>query len=757
MTEPEDLLADDRYDGELPDADLAGVDEAAEAVSVDRRPPHPPGLDPDLAALADAYGVATAYEDWAHRVRPVAPETVVRVLGILGVDASSPGAVRAALHEAELAPWRRLVAPTVVVRQGALRPVVVRVPFDTRPTLRVRLEDGRSVTVTSHGPPGEERPVDEHVRIAVPFELPPDLPLGWHRLDVTAGDESGSAVLVVAPPRVGLPAGLHRAWGWMVQLYSVRSALSWGMGDYGDLAELVRWSGGEQGAGVLLCNPLHAVPPVHPIQPSPYYPGSRRFRSPLYLRIEDTPEYAAADPETRAQVDALGAARRRTNRSDRIDRDAVWDAKRAALELLWPWARDDDARAAALSAFRAEQGRGIENFALFCALAERHGVPWQSWPPELRRADSPAVRRAGEQLRDRVDFHAWLQLLVDEQLAAAATTARSAGMPVGVVHDLAVGVDPGGADGWALQDDLAMAATVGAPPDSFNQQGQDWRLPPWRPGRLAEIGYAPYRDMLRGVLRHAGGVRIDHIMGLFRLWWVPEGGSPADGTYVRYDEEALLGVLALEAHRAGAVVVGEDLGTVEPRVSRALAANGILGSAVLWFERAEDPLTGEDTGPLPPRQWREPVLASVTTHDLPTAAGFLTAEHVRVRAELAQLGRPVEEEQAQADREREQLIELLRGEGLLGPDPSVADTVLAMHALLARTPARLVLAALGDAVGDVRQPNLPGTVDEYPNWRLPVAAPTPDGPRPLLLEDLQAADGVRRLAAVLHAGTRSAP
>jgi 4-alpha-glucanotransferase len=314
-------------------------------------------------------------------------------------------------------------------------------------------------------------------------------------------------------------------------------------------------------------------------------------------------------------------------------------------------------------------------------------------------------------------------------------------MPVGIVHDLAVGVDPGGADAWGLQDVLAIDVTVGAPPDSFNQQGQDWRLPPWRPDRLAEAGYGPYRDMLRAVLRSAGGVRIDHVMGLFRLWWVPPGASAADGTYVYYDDEALLGVLALEAHRAGALVVGEDLGTVEPRVAEALAERNILGSAVLWFER--DAATD---GPLPPARWREQVMASVTTHDLPTAAGFLADEHVRVRAELGQLGHSVEEEQARVAKERSELLDLLRAEGLLTADASREDTVLAMHAVLAEAPSRLVLAALGDAVGDLRQPNLPGTVDQYPNWRLPVAD---SSGRPVTLEELESSDRVRRLAALL--------
>jgi 4-alpha-glucanotransferase len=710
-------------------------------------------IEPELAALAAAYGVATSYQDWSHRPMLVAAGTVRRVLGLLGVDASTPEAVQVALAEAETAAWRRLVPPTVVVRQEDPAPITIHFPFAERPQLRVLLEDGSTVRVVDHGPPLEEHHVDGHARMAVPFHLPIGLPLGWHRLEVIAGAERAESVLVVAPTTVGLPAGFRRGWGWMVQLYSIPSAASWGMGDYADLREVVRWSGAELGAGLVLCNPLHAFAPVAPIENSPYYPSSRRFRSPLYLRISDTAEYGAADAATRARVDAL----RLPPPGQRIDRDAVWTAKCRALELLFP-----SRRPAALAAFQAEHGAGLADFGLFCALAERHGVPWQDWPSELHHRDAPAVARARRELAERIEFHSWLQLLCDEQLAAAAQAARDAGMPIGVVHDLAVGVDAGGSDGWALQDDLVLGASVGAPPDSFNQRGQDWRLPPWRPDRLAETGYAPIRDMLRGVLRHAGGVRIDHVMGLFRMWWVPAGASAAEGTYVQYDAEALLGVLALEAHRAGAVVIGEDLGTVEPRVATMLADRSVLGSSVLWFERDVDVDTGADLGPLPPKRWRPATAASVTTHDLPTAAGFLVGEHVRVRAELAQLGRPVEQEQAHADRERVQLLELLVAEGLLGADVAAgiesgqdADldrAVAAMYALLTRAPCRLVLAGLGDAIGDRRQPNLPGTIDEYPNWRLPVAAPSPTGPQPMLLEDLEAAPAVRRLADVLRTG-----
>ena len=695
-------------------------------------PPAPDAVEPALAELAEACGVATSYADWADRQVPVRRAAVVAALAALDVDASTPEAVRASLAERQEAPWRRLLPPAVVLR-GARGTVDLHVPEDAAVELVVDLEDGEQLPVPVPGVVAERR--GELVRR--PVDLPP-LPEGWHRLRARAHGREQECALVVTPSRLPLPADLDRAWGWMVQLYSLRSRGSWAVGDYADLRTVVERSGAD-GAGLVLLNPLHAETPVPPLNPSPYSPSSRRFRSPLYLRVEDVPEHAAAPQDVR---DAVAALRPPTD-PERVERDPAWTAKLAALELLWPLHRAED-----LAAFRAGHGEALEGFATFCVLAEQHGTPWQEWPEELRRPDAPAVAAAAEEHADRVAFWCWVQLLVDEQLAGL-----GAGMPVGVVHDLAVGVDAGGADAWALQDALALGTTVGAPPDSFNQQGQDWGLPPWRPDRLAELGYAPFRDVVRGCLRSAGGLRIDHVMGLFRLWWVPqEAGSsrgPADGTYVSYDSDALLGILALEASRAGAVVVGEDLGTVEPRVYEDLSATGVLGSAVLWFERAED--AEQEPAPfLPPARWRELALATVTTHDLPTAAGFLAEEHVRVRDELGQLGVPVEEERARAQQERELLLEMLTSTGLLAA--AGGDPVLAMHGALVASPCRLVLAAFGDAVGDVRQPNLPGTVDEYPNWRLPVA--DGDG-RPLLLEELLDSGGVRRLTQLMAEGLRS--
>lgn len=700
--------------------------------------PVPAAASATLAELADACGVATSYTGADGRRVDVPADTVRAVLAAMDVPAAADEA-GAALERVRAERTHRTLPASIVAWRG--HPSTFRVeglPEQAAGTLM--LEDGSRREVAA----------DRGL-----LTLPEDLPTGYHHLVV--GEED--ATLVVTPGRCPLPAGLQRQWGWMLQLYALRSAASWGMGELGDLRDLAAWSG-HQGAGMVLCNPLHAATPVRPIQPSPYYPSSRRFTDPLYLRVEDVAELTAADAHTRARVSAAGARLRARNRADRIDRDAVFGAKMDALEHLFAVPRSRE-RQAAFAAYRRREGQGLEDFATFCALAERHGTPFTQWPAPLRHPAAPGVAAVRDELEARVEFHTWLQWLCDEQLAAAQHAAVEAGMAVGVVHDLAVGVDPGGADGWALQDDLAAQVTVGAPPDAFNQQGQDWGLPPLRPDRLAATGYAALRDMLRGVLRHAGGIRVDHVLGLFRLYWIPRG-APADaGTYVRYPASDLLGILCLEAQRAGAIVVGEDLGTVEQGVRDRLRQTGVLGSRVLYFERTaerEDADEGDvaqtagGSAPLPSAQYPQLALSTVTTHDLPTAAGWWSGATLRVQAELGLLGAgtDLDAELAAAQETHEEMIALLRAEGLLGEDPDRDELVVAMHAFLARTPSLLVAAGLGDALGDPRQPNLPGTIDEYPNWRLPIAAPTDEGLRPVLLDELYDHPGVGRLTEALR-------
>ncbi|WP_405872689.1 4-alpha-glucanotransferase [Streptomyces sp. NBC_00005] len=684
--------------------------------------PEPPSE--DLSRLAVLHGVATSYSPSPDRTVAASATAVTLALAALGIDTGTPETSRAALAARERELSERLLPPTVVLWSGGTSPALTALPDGTR--LRIETEQGETRTSAEQLPPGV------------------------HRLTATAPDgRTAETHLVVAPPR--LPTPTARSYGLLVQLYSLLSHRSWGMGDLGDLAELGAWAGRALGAGFVQVNPLHAAVPGTPTDPSPYRPSSRRFPDPVHLRVEDVPEYAYVEDRERLRTLLGRAAELRESVLEKgalIDRDGVWALKREALELIREVELGPGRRAAYVD-FLAEQGEALEDHATWYALAEVHGSDWSRWPAALREPRSAETARARGELRDRVDFHSRLAWLTDAQLTDAQLTAREAGMPVGIVHDLAVGVHPEGADAWAQQEYFAAGMSVGAPPDAFNARGQDWGLPPWRPDRLAESGYEPYRRLLRALFRYAGALRIDHVMGLFRLWWVPQGHPPTEGTYVRYDAEAMLAVLVLEASRAGAVVIGEDLGTVEPGVRETLRERGVLGTSVLWFERD----WGGDGRPLPPERWRADCLATATTHDLPPTAARLTGEHVELRDRLGLLTRPLQEERAEAANDTGEWLGLLARLGLLdgtsgahGASEEEAE-IQAVHRFLLHTPSRMLGIWLPDTVGDRRPQNLPGTWNQYPNWRLPIA--DAEG-RPVTLEELAGSPRLHALIEVLR-------
>ncbi|MDT4915396.1 MAG: 4-alpha-glucanotransferase [Pseudonocardiales bacterium] len=680
----------------------------------------------DLVELAGAYGVATHYWDWQGRHVPVPAETLTAVLAALGVDAGTDDSRRDALDLRRTEGWRRVLPHYVVATSGVSRTVEVHVEHGSPAALHLVLEDGTAhaalAQIDNWEPPRE---IDGRLVGEASFAVPGDVPVGYHELRAETAGGAHRAVLIVAPAWLGLPErlGSRPSWGLATQLYSVRSAQSWGTGDLADLADLAAWAA-EHRAAFVLINPLHAAEPVAPMQPSPYLPTTRRFGNPLYLRVERIPEFAELEAAARAQTDRLAATARA--HPEVIDRNVAWPAKAAALELVHRQGLAPG-RALAYRAFRRREGRSLEDFATWCALTEVHGPDWHDWPAALRHPRTPEVAAFAAASAGRVDFYRWLQWVLDEQLAATQSTARNVGMPLGIVHDLAVGVSPSGAESWSWQDDMAQGMSVGAPPDPYAQTGQTWQQPPWRPDRLAAHAYSPFREQIRAVLRHAGGLRMDHVMGLFRLWWIPEGASPTAGTYVYYDHEAAVATLLVEAHRAGAVIVGEDLGTVEPWVRDYLRQRGILGTSILWFEADE---TG---GPLPPERWREYCLASVTTHDLPPTAGYLAADHVRLRHRLGLLTRDLDVELAEDAADRDAWLRLARERGLLDQGADEPATTTALHRLLGAAPSRLRCLALTDAVGERRAQNQPGTTDEYPNWRVPLGDPAG---RPIFLEDV---------------------
>ncbi len=709
-------------------------------------PEQPDRPSDDLLRLAEAYDIVARYQGHDGEQHESSAHTLRAVLAALGVDASSPERIALALANVENTPWRRVLPPVVVARQGRAVQVPVHVTHGDPVEVWVELDPevgGGRREVAQADVYVEPRTVDGRLVGRATFELPADLPLGWHEIRAEGPSAHTHCPVVVTPDRLELPEQLRdggRAWGLMAQLYSVRSRASWGVGDLADLADL-GWLAGRHGADFLLINPLHAAEPVEPLTPSPYLPTTRRFVNPLYVRVEDVRETGYLSAADRALVEWAGEPVLPLDTDPGpIDRDIAWAAKRAALEVVFAQPRSA-ARQAAFDAFVEEQGEGLRTFALWCALVERYGPP-ETWSAPLHDPWSDEVVAAAVELADRVRFWSWLQWVADEQLGRAQQAALDGGMTLGIMHDLAVGVHPVGADSWALRDVLATGASVGAPPDMYNQQGQDWSQPPWHPTELARAAYRPYRDMLRTVLRHAGAIRIDHVIGLFRLWWVPEGNGAAEGAYVRYDHEALVGILALEAHRAGAVVIGEDLGTVEPWVRDYLAERGVLGTSVLWFEQTAE-------GPLPPERYRREVLATVTTHDLPPTAGYLAGEHVQLRDRLGLLTKPLREVQAEAVAERERMLDALRERGVLGGDPSEREVVEALHRWVLATPSVLVGVSLADAVGERRAQNQPGTDQEYPNWKVPLA----DGTGTVvLLEDLMTSPRLASLARVMNEG-----
>jgi 4-alpha-glucanotransferase len=694
-------------------------------------------VDQHLESLAAALGVATSYIDQGGQRVDVSEATVLAVLAALGIDLREvpdrPAAIEAAAEDMRLRDWRRMLSPVTVTTQGIDSSVWVHVPDGAPAQAYVITESGDRIDLAQIDNWNAPVEVDGHLIGEASFAIPVDLPLGWHALHAESDDRHAESTLVVTPARLDPEAiAGDRQWGFMAQVYATRSRESWGIGDLHDLATLAAWSGRDLGAGFVLINPLHAATPVSPIENSPYLPVTRRFTNPIYLHVEDIPEFAELKKKQRKQLEEAAAPLRAMNlTADLLDRDAVWAVKRAAFSEIFAVGLSKSRRAE-FAAYIADQGVGLRDFATWCAMSEVFGNDPSAWSADFARPDSSAVADFRESHADVVEFHMWMQWQMDQQLAATQKAARDAGMAIGIMADLAVGVHPSGSDSWSLQDVLARGVSVGAPPDMYNQMGQDWSQPPWRPDALAEAAYRPYRDLLRTILRHAGGLRIDHVLGLFRLWWVPAGMGARNGTFVRFDHDAMLGILCLEAQRAGAIVVGEDLGTVEPWVRDALASRGILGTVISWFERTDGVIT-------PLGDWRQDILASVTVHDLPPTAGFLRDEHVRIRETLGLLVTDPAVEYANARRDREEWATLLREAGFLAADVDLDSDAgldamaIALHQAVGSTRSRLVGVGLPDVVGDRRAQNQPGTYLEYPNWRVPM---TDSAGRPMLLEDV---------------------
>jgi 4-alpha-glucanotransferase len=646
--------------------------------------------DSALRTLALQLGILPEYVDQTGReTRSTTDETRVAIIAAMGFDASTEERATAALATLEARDRSRTLAPVRVIVHDS--------PF-TLPSRAAQLTLERG-GIWREGA---------------------ELPIGYHTL--AQGDSTQS--LIVVPPHCAPP--VRRAMGIIANLYAVRSERDWGLGDITDLAAIAEWSG-EKGASFVGVNPLHSLRNRgHDI--SPYSPVSRLYRNPIYIDVMAVPELrdnrdARAlldDPATQEKLAALRA-------STHVDYDAVWTLKRRMLEILHRTfiVRHREARSGRGRDYRKyieDEGATLSNFATFCALEDHfandaRSSGWPQWPEEFRHPASPDVVAFRSANEDAVDFHRWLQFELDRQLASVAAVARESKHGIGIYQDLAIGAAPDSADMWAFGDLFLRGVSVGAPPDGYAPQGQNWNLPPIDPRQLVEDRYAFWIALIRASLRHTGALRIDHVLGLFRQFWIPAGMPGRMGAYVRFPTEDMMGILALESVRHHAVIVGEDLGTVPPEVPGTLERWGILSSRVMYFER-------EDDGRFrPASSYPRLSLTTADTHDMATITGFWTGRDIELQRMVGLIDSDERASAALAHREQERrfLVERLVAEGALksgdAAAPSNAELRGAVHRFLCSTPAALVGVYLEDLVGEREPVNLPGVShDVYRSW-----------------------------------------
>jgi (1->4)-alpha-D-glucan 1-alpha-D-glucosylmutase len=695
-------------------------------------------MNKQLEKLAALCGVDRGYDDVFQKWQETPADAIVAVLAAMGIKAGSDGEIDASIAQLERESRRRVVAPVSVLRAATLRAgVTIHVPESSLArTLSWRI-------VEEDGDVREERLDPLNLKAAGEFDvgerrvhafqlpLPDDLREGYHRLIILEGGAPiGEGALVVAPATCYLPPAIAegaRIWGAALQLYGLTSARNAGIGDFTDLRVAVEtWA--ERGGGILGTNPLHSLSLRDPGTASPYSPGSRLFLNPIYIDVEAVEDFRELGERDAAFVQKWRTECERLRAAPEVDYPAVAKAKRDVLgKLFASFNRRHMAKATrrsrAFAQFRATRGQALRRHAIHEALEEFHGKRWPQWPDEHRDPAAPGVREFAEKHADDIALHEYLQWQADLQLANAQLRSRETGMTVGLYADLAISISGDGSEAWANQGLYALGVSVGAPPDEFNTQGQDWGLPPLAPARLRQSAYAPFIATLRANMARAGAIRIDHVMGLERLYWIPRGATPADGAYVRYPVDDLLGILALESHRHRCLVIGEDLGTVADSFREKLAAANVLSYRLLLFER-------ENGGFKAPSAYPRHALVSWSTHDLPTLAGWWQEEDLRTRASLGLVSAqemPRQREERRAGRRG--LIEALAREGLVRGTSLTADgafteeLALAVQEFLARAPSCVMVAQMEDAFAVVPQANLPGTVEQHPNWRRKLPVP----------------------------------
>ncbi len=685
--------------------------------------------EPDgLSALALDAGIAEHWSDARQRPQQVSPDTLRALLAAMDLPAATASDIEDSRRR--LAEQAADALPPMLVTRCNARTVL---PKTARGPYRILCESGR--ILDGHIQAGADR---------VPFMIAPDEP-GYHRLLLT----SAEATLAVAPQKAPSLADLTgvtgpRCWGLAAQVYSLRQDAratvprTHGFGDFGALRELAV-AAAEQGADMLAISPVHAMYAAQPERSSPYSPSNRLFLNVLYAAPASV---LGQDAMVRALSGVAPAELNALDGLDLIDWPAAAAIRLRVLRALHAEFANSGAASqrARYAQFCEARGQALRDHAIFEALhaAQRAPdgtiAPWQKWPAALRDPASSQVKRFAQDHPLEVGFHQFAQWLAAENLAAAHTAAREAGMRLGLLADLAVGASPDGSHAWSRQADLMRGMSVGAPPDIYNPLGQGWGLTAFSPRALHTNGYAAFIEMLRAVLAHTGGVRIDHILGMARLWLVPEGASPADGAYLRYPLDEILALIALEAWRHRACAIGENLGTVPEGFDDRLNDNGVLGMNVLWFMRqavdappvadaAEAVAAGADAsgaraaaGFTPPAEWPENAAAMTTTHDLPTLRGWWEERDIDWRVKLHLLGDEDDEQSLRAARAQDRQA-LTRALDSKAETPPAQAPVPEMLRFVSSSPCPLLLVPMEDIAGVLDQPNLPGTIDTHPNWR----------------------------------------
>jgi 4-alpha-glucanotransferase len=666
-----------------------------------------------LDRAAAAYGIERAFIDNTGRLRLATAETKRALLAAMGIDAGSPDGLREAVERALLAE----AMPPVLVADAGEDTAVALPALARSATWRLTLDGGDTLEGRVPKDPGR------HGRLL----LPAPLPIGYHRLELErTGGQCHVIQLVAVPRQCLLPedVGCRQVFGLGCQVYGLRSGRDLGSGDLADLAALAGHAA-DQGADFVAVNPLHALFFAEPRSASPYAPSNRAFLNWLLIAPDLVPE-VTEDPALAELARRAGAEARKAG-GELVDYPATARRRREILEAAFTRFRERQQgsepgeRGRSFAAFRAREGEPLRRHCLFEALHEHvlarepERWAWWQWPEPFRRPDHPDVAAFAHQHADRLAFFAWLQWLADEQLRGAHERGRRGGMRLGLYRDLAIGTSPAGSLAWSEPEVVIRRASIGAPPDDFSAKGQNWGLAPLAPLPLEARAFEPWLRDIRANMRSAGALRIDHAMGLRRLFWIPEGADPEHGAYVRYPFTMLVALLAVESHRQRCLVVGEDLGTLPRGFRPALRKAGILSSRVFYFERERNGGFGSA------RRYRHASVASVATHDLPTLRGFLQERDIDWRERLGLLGTGEEVEQARRERRRDRtrLLRLLQRSGLVqsGTPPEQPELALALHRWLARTPAALLLVQLEDLAQALEQPNLPGTTDEHPNWR----------------------------------------